>query len=351
MEDFLLLDFTHNEMKKLNKIRLHIKAFTLSDICTGDGKRITSTAWNAKISNLDNRQHGCRWPNWEGFNKGDIGLWHLALSKCYCNQREQQLDTPLGSWQNFPPQTWQWYLNTTTGVLYQRGKTWKKFLPIESRTRYKTFSIEYTPTESPSFDTLEPTTIFLTQGSIVTEGTSSVQREHQVDEEVMSYLNWLQVNEERSRSIQGLLTDIQMGTARAVSDGSYKSEFDTGTAAYRIESGDSYQYVQGTSISPGTCAQQNAYQSELVGLLAILDTLTSICTEHNLSHGRLTIGCDEISALKSAHNCTINSVNPKQKHSDILSAIAKLKDKLPTDLDFIHVKGHQDELQDYDNLD
>ena len=167
----------------------------------------------------------------------------------------------------------------------------------------------------------------------------------------MSYLNWLQVNEERSRSIQGLLTDIQMGTARAVSDGSYKSEFDTGTAAYRIESQDSYQYVQGTSISPGTCEQQNAYQSEIVGLLAILDTLTSICTEHNLSHGRLTIGCDGISALKSARNCTINSVNPKQKHSDILSAIAKLKDKLSIDLDFIHVKGHQDDLQDYADLD
>ena len=44
METFLEKGFSNSNLKILNKVRLHLEAFTLSDICTGNGEEITTSA-------------------------------------------------------------------------------------------------------------------------------------------------------------------------------------------------------------------------------------------------------------------------------------------------------------------
>ena len=48
--------------------------------------------------------------------------------------------------------------------------------------------------------------------------------------------------------------------------------------------------------------------------------------------------------------CTSESVKTTQNSCDLLSAIAKLKQKLPISLTFCHVKGHQDKDTDVELL-
>ena len=134
MEAFQSQTFSPNQLHRLNKIRMFLKAFTLADISTGDGRRITSTAWAGKRFKTDGRCHGCRWPNWEGYTSADTKLWTYALKITFCKEKDLQLDRPLLDWYHQPPDTWQWFIHNESQNLfcYFEG-TWSKFKKMEHR--------------------------------------------------------------------------------------------------------------------------------------------------------------------------------------------------------------------------
>ena len=68
-----------------------------------------------------------------------------------------------------------------------------------------------------------------------------------------------------------------MGMAIMVTDGSYKDQ--DGTAAWIIESQNGEEFVMELSITPGSPEIQNAYCSEVTGILAILQYLENIMTD------------------------------------------------------------------------
>jgi hypothetical protein len=84
---------------------------------------------------------------------------------------------------------------------------------------------------------------------------------------------WLHYKTTQSSSIWTLINNIKNGTARAVSDRSYFPTTGAGTTAWTIESQNELEYITGTSIVPCPPSVQSAYQSELTGLLAILEKL------------------------------------------------------------------------------
>ena len=51
MEEFIAADVSRDHLKIINYIRMHLKAITLADIATPNGRRITFDAWNAIGSN------------------------------------------------------------------------------------------------------------------------------------------------------------------------------------------------------------------------------------------------------------------------------------------------------------
>ena len=87
----------------------------------------------------------------------------------------------------------------------------------------------------------------------------------------------------------------------------------------------------------------------MLGLLAILDILRILTSEHNITVGACTIACDGISTLRKVFHSYSNT-HPSQKHSDLLSATTKILKILPIKIITQHIKGHQDDHTLYDIL-
>ena len=199
------------------------------------------------------------------------------------------------------------------------------------------------------------TTINVNNEYLFSEGEAKqlTIKEHSESEESMegSYKKWLYYEVSRSVDIKELISDIRNGRAIAVSDGSYKKEWKKGTAAWRLESEKGNQYIQGTVISPGHPEMQSAYRSELVGQMAILDKMKEICIKYRITDGSILIGCDGITALQKANEGSPEFCSPNHKHSDILSAMNKINRSIPITINPVHVKGHQDDSCEYNELD
>lgn len=162
---------------------------------------------------------------------------------------------------------------------------------------------------------------------------------------------WLHYKSTQSPSIHNLVNGIKKGTARAVSDGSYFPDTGVGTAAWTIESENQLDYITGTLIVPGPPSVQSAYRSKLTGILAILEKLRVLCSNHNILKGQITISCDRITALLQSLTTNPLSQSPNILHSDILSISSKLAHHLPISIIPLHVKGHQDNNKLFSQLD
>ena len=185
METFLKQGFSKSNLKSLNKVRLHLEAFTLSDICTGNGEEITTSAWTGLKREADNRHGQYNWPNYEKVCRNDRQIWSQALSVCYCNRRDRKLDTPIGLWTQPPTQAWKWYLHMENSKLYRRtDKGWKSF-ELQGRSIIQPrYNKEETDEKVIETKKLLRTTVIVGQDFIFTEGTASYIKEHDKDKEM-----------------------------------------------------------------------------------------------------------------------------------------------------------------------
>ena len=162
--------------------------------------------------------------------------------------------------------------------------------------------------------------------------------------------SWLNVDTYKSGSKRQLAYALEQGTVIAVSDGSYLESEGIGTASWVISTMDKKNMITAGARSPGDASIQSSYKSELLGLLGILEELDSRCTERKIASGKCRIFCDGVSALQMVEDITTQSLTTKLKSCDLLSACVKLKKSIPLELEFIHVKGHQDDTEQLSQL-
>ena len=93
------------EQLQCNRCRLFIRAFTLADITTGDGKSITTAAWTLQQQNV----RGLNWPLWGRPNNSDIMIWRRVIRQVFCPARHLELERPLGLWFDNVYWNWEWY--------------------------------------------------------------------------------------------------------------------------------------------------------------------------------------------------------------------------------------------------
>jgi hypothetical protein len=93
-----------------------------------------------------------------------------------------------------------------------------------------------------------------------------------------------------------LANNIRQGTATAISDGSYQSSL--GTSAFVLRSTGNVTKICGLNAVPGPKETQSAYRSKLAGVSGSLAILASICSLHQISSGKATVGLDGNQALK-----------------------------------------------------
>ncbi len=130
---------------------------------------------------------------------------------------------------------------------------------------------------------------------------------------------------------------IGTGKAIAVSDGSFKDG--CGAAAWIIEGAEATNHIQGACLEPGTTDDHSAYQSELTGILGIMLTIYDLQEQEGVIMGSLQICCNGKLALGRAASSSPVSVT--EPHSDLITAIRNLRDKIKWTLTFQHVLGHQ----------
>ena len=353
MEIFGKHQHLHNVLWQLNRCRIYLRAFHLSDIVEANGRAITVAAWTVQRTSSC---HGnsAKWPEWGRPSKDDIKTWQMTLHELFCPYQERRLARVLGLWLTPAPPHWEWFIKEDKQQLLRRTENhWESYERKKSATRTLNFKCHPSITQSLQPIKMRRTTVEILHGHLHSHGISVPLTVSDMDEssvsstEVETYKEWLYHSSNRSKTISKLVRDIKNGKARAVSDGSYKQEWELGTAAWRIESEDESEYIQGTAISPGPPELQSAYRSELLGLLAIMDRIKLL----KIGKGRITIGCDGISALEKGTETIIASCSPQHKHSDLISAMAKIRDNLEVTFRSVHVRGHQDDKKEYEDLD
>ena len=127
-----------------------------------------------------------------------------------------------------------------------------------------------------------------------------------------------------------------------VTDGSFLEKHQTGAAAWVLCTSDGIHRIEGTIIAPGLPFQQNAYQSELTGVMAAFDYLQYYLKRNNITTGQIKLCCDNKSVLEVISSWQVMRTNPRQKNSDLVGTCLKLRDSIPITILTEHVYGHQD---------
>jgi hypothetical protein len=148
-----------------------------------------------------------------------------------------------------------------------------------------------------------------------------------------------------------LILAIREGCAQGVCDGSYmpKLALDLGAASWIIEDPATQQVMQGSVQTSGEAHEVDSYRSELQGVHAMLLGLFAFCTFYNITEGGVRLGCDNSSCVQHGQG-DWQKVSLSTKHADIIQAIRVLKNKLPVQVTFEHVYGHQDDRLSFNTL-
>ena len=162
----LLIDsnlFSQKELKCANKCRIYLNAFMLSDIVSGDGKRISSQAWNG-IKHTVNMDNSITWPNMPCPSPNMWNVWRSVLHRGLCSINKTLLDNPLRKWFAIPP-GWSYFIHDKTNELYYRSDddTFQVHPIVSARRRRIQYENNGYPTQITSTHLL-PTTIYHKNG-------------------------------------------------------------------------------------------------------------------------------------------------------------------------------------------
>jgi hypothetical protein len=139
---------------------------------------------------------------------------------------------------------------------------------------------------------------------------------------------------------EGVAHALRMGTAVALSDGSFKDQFRT--AAIVIEAANSQHNIIAVNVAPGPPDTQSPFCSELAGLFGQVVLVNTIYMAHNVTSGSIESGCNGKVALEQIYPID-EQVDTSGQQFDLISAIRSALRQSPVTWSFRHVKGHQDE--------
>jgi hypothetical protein len=333
---FHRLGYRGNELVRLNQCRLYLGVTWLSEIATGDGKRIEQQAidhpykLDIKELFLYPTQHFPPKESWQ--------IWRRAVAQlCDPNGKLKQ---PLGVFLH--PESIQWWFEPEAHRLFRTGKSIIMYRKAPGkRTRACDLKYIRTATAVELPEALLPVTVLSRHDTVYITGvgelgaisTSNISGHWVLDH----------VNMPRNFDIEWAKAN---GELRAVSDGSYKDSH--GTAAWMIHVTDKC-VITSRCITPGSPQSQSAYRSELAGLYCVTYYVRFLEKTKHI-HGRITVGCDGMSALDRAGRKS-DFIDPNEPQFDLIMAIRSMVADTGWEWNWKHVKGHQDDSQRLEDLD
>lgn len=350
IEIFLRAGYYGQTLALLNRCRMFMKVVTLSDISSGDGKRILGGYFSGECRN-DRSQY--EWPPQAKPDRSIWELWQSALETCFSTNKNGYLpaDNHLGKWlpnAHLPPTC---FSESQNRLFSRHGSQWQSYLPptqslIRPTTRrfHPDLPVTRPPEDAlpcictkqvdglqfmgwaptlPARQELRPTTLIPHSAELAPEVKWALDDISSID------------------GAEYVAQAIEAGTAIAVSDGSFKTG--VATAACCIE-GEAYGFcrVSATCLTPGHQDDHDPYRAKLSGILMIICVVERICVVFGIVHGQVTIACDGLEAIKKAvDSCTHYSCRSNQ--FDLITAIDNKLKKSSLNWRWRHVKGHQDD--------
>ena len=331
-------DLTHDQYLAVNRCRTYLRVTTISDI-TDDNGIVLGAAWHLSTNLMTMSSRAYAWPIQNRPGTADRQHWQRSLRKLL-NLRP---DTPNIEFQNtmweeniLPHVQW-WYDSQQNSIWQTTPYSYRKWCPTEGRTR--STATLYSRSTGKSKQSRRRWRI----ATVRQTTRDTIQLLHHSPRAInynpirAQTTSWLMESHLDQPDITAFSTAIHQGTARVMSDGSYKDG--RSAAAYGTVGYDS-NAVHGSICIPGRPADQCSYRSELGGILANLTHINRLCTKHQIHHGSIEIGCDNQTALWNTFNQ--HPVTTKMASRDLIQACRHQLNISPLQWTPRHVRGHQD---------
>jgi hypothetical protein len=253
MEAFADNDFNPSELLLLNQCRTFLHAVTLSDLCTAD---LLEISWDALYGKTNTRPRKNGWPRMPPqLSNSHWQIWQKALTRCFLNPASQRrtLQVDLGTWLPTARTSWEWFYSPEECRIYHKTTHSYKVFSRNTTTRNRSSTSRFTLIDTidwslPS-DCLLATITRLPMQQVQLTSTSplppptppSALRElpptiHVALQSLPMLDRWAVLDYFFPDDGQTVAEGIISGSATAVSDGSFKSQF--GTSGFVIRGND-----------------------------------------------------------------------------------------------------------------
>ena len=281
----------------LNECRMYLKTVCLSELITADGKRIDEWAWNGTKKEQALNQY--QWPRLQTkLSNGHWALWRQGLKRCFLlpYSVDRTLRKCVGKIKLDLHPHWRWFYSEGEERLYHReGARWAVYSKIPSRVcrlRSLKFIKQFQFSDSLPSDSqpasvqpaanqrMQITGLGMFADKVPTPALATMINDALLlrprgDRWAVDVLG----NNDNGRSVA---MAILKGTARAISDGSFRDQL--GTSSTVIYGDEEHNRMISVNAVPGHRQEQRAYRSELAGIKGALAIHESVCKVQDLHH-------------------------------------------------------------------
>ena len=311
MDAAVCCDFTSAQLQSLNRCRLFLQILWISDVLTGEGKRIRRAVWDGKREIHYGWDYN--WPNQGAPPRSDWQTWRACLGTIFdVPSRDREIKVCYWVGGGARSRDMQWFYQEEEDRIYRaRGDVFLIFSALPTLRRTKLYHITSITNTLPSEVMAATVDLTTTVTRVRLTGTWYLEptppARSRLDTPLQSYLTSLP-KEERwpftdciipDDDGRELATAIQEGKLWICADGSYKEQAQLGTTAFQLVSRISDSRWIGRFRTPGIRKFQSAYRSEAAGLCAGLHAVAIIVKKYSITAGIIRIGCDSDSALKN----------------------------------------------------
>ena len=361
MEDFLLTDPSPTILTELNNCRIFLRAITLSDICTSDGRYVTRQCWEGTHS-LDS---GILWPRQKKPPSKSWSIWRKYIMRCYLadesttrkKREDLRLATALGPWlPNAPPHLKRpSYINPSSLKLYRHyNNIIQAFAPYHNtRThlRYRpTGRVLSLPSSLVPIDCTilpaQPTHIVVQKHHLPSVPHRSPSIIHSFSDHINSLDLWEKHLLKHHQTDTGINAPNILSSRSIIvaSDGSVCD--DRGTFGWVIANPDGQILATGFGTAPGY--KVTSFRSESYGILAALRFIYQLqCyLYYPLIDRNLTWFCDSQSLLQRIQSNIDDTHNPnryKLADNDVETAIIQSFPLVLNTFHRRHIRSHQND--------
>ena len=369
---FLIQQFIQHRVPQediitLNECRIYLQVETLSDITDGNGLRIAECYYKGRKDPY--RTTGVIWPYIRRPNVNKWLIWSKWLDEIFCRSASRKLlRKTLGPWKHISIRQWKWFYDETCDTLYLviNNNTAKRYTQSSSNRSSRGGKIWYQCRNVIILEndmlqqilSLHPAVTCNSRGNRVQlDGWSRITKQQKTPENtsLISRLKkynvpqWMYARHNFGDFgvHQDVCNFVQSGL-RVVTDASLNNV--KGTACVIIESVDQKDNLTFVTKVPANISgihPNDSYRSELFGILASL-TMIEVLEKITGQRVAVELACDNLRAIQVTR--TIQYVNTRQQHFDVIRAILEIKKRLVSKISYVHVRGHQDKTKKFEDM-